>query len=708
MKKFTKLVCLLLVMTMVLGLAACKKNVVDPYANMDYDVASEEIYDEVLGGYESFYAQAKEAESLSERWALMAIAEAKMLSAGIFLPTTSQGGNYAMTKVAPYTNTPVLFGNDTYRLHDRIVTTEPIEAAHIAEMKAEWVNLLGTGTYEQYVKDYLTEKGYTTVDVHNYYYDADPEMWDVLATSMAADSEILVNTYDGLIEYDMENQPQPALATSWETTNNADGTQTWTFKLREDVVWVDNQGREVSKLTADDFVAGLQHMMDAAGGLEYLVCAGCANIVNADAYVNGEITDFAEVGIEAIDDYTVAYTLSIPTDYFLTMLGYGVFAPMSREYYVSMGGKFGADFDASAADYKYGKGPDSIAYNGPFRITNHTANNQIVFETNESYWNVEGNNLKKMTFIYTDGSDPQKPYTDFFSGVVDSQGLTAERVEMARAEGTFDKYSYVSETDATTYCGFLNLYRTAFANYNDENVGITPKSEEDIVRGKAAMLNQNFRLALLMSIDRATYNEQSVGADLKLNALANSYTPGTFVNLPTETTVEINGTAKTYAAGTQYGQIIQDQLDADGIALTVWNGTSSAGFDGWYNVDAAKANLAAAVEELAAVGIEVSAENPIYVDMPVRTDSEVNMNMKQAVKKSVEAASEGAIIINLVEYATRDTYLDATYWYGLGSEANFDLNDGSGWGPDYGDPSTYLGTMLPQYADYMVKSLGIF
>ena len=723
-----KLIALLLAMVMVLSMVACGAKTeapaateaapeaetpaeyVDPFAEYadDYDALSQAVYDEVLGEFYEYYMAAQEAADTAERYALMAIAEAKMLSAGIFLPTTSKGGNYAMTKVAPYTNTPVLFGNDTYRLHDRIVVTEPIEAAHVAEMKAKWVELAATGTYEQFVKDYLTEKGYTMVDVHNYYYDADPEMWDVLATSMAADSEILVNTYDGLIEYDMENVPQPALATSWETTNNADGTQTWTFKLREDVVWVDNQGREVSKLTADDFVAGLQHMMDAAGGLEYLVCAGCANIVGADEYVNGEITDFAEVGVKAVDDYTVAYTLTIPTDYFLTMLGYGVFAPLSREYYESMGGKFGADFDASAADYKYGKGPDSIAYNGPFRITNFTSNNQIVFETNESYWNVEGNNLKKMTFIYTDGSDPQKPYTDFFSGVVDTMGMTAERVEMARAEGKFDTYAYVSETDATTYCGFLNLYRTAFANYNDENVGITPKSEEDIVRGKAAMLNQNFRLALLTAIDRATYNEQSVGADLKLNALANSYTPGTFVMLPTETTVEINGEAKTYAAGTQYGQIMQDQLDADGISLVVWNGTSSAGFDGWYNVDAAKAYLAAAVEELAAVGIEVSAENPIYIDMPTRTDSEVTMNMKQAVKQSVEAATDGMIVINLVEFATRDTYLDATYWYGLGSEANFDINDGSGWGPDYGDPSTYLGTMLPQYAGYMVKSLGIF
>ena len=727
MKKF---LAMLLAVIMVLSMAACgAKNetpaptaapaapateagvvYVDPFADVadDYDELSRAVYDAVLGEFNTYYENAQTATDTAERYALMAIAEAKMLGAGIFLPTTSQGGNYAMTKVAPYTNTPILFGNDTYRLHDRIVTTEPIEAAHIAEMKAKWVELLGTGEYEQYVKDFLTEKNYTIKNEANFYYDADPEMWDVLATSMAADSEILVNTYDGLIEYDMENQPKPALALSWESTNNADGTQTWTFKLRDDVVWVDNQGREVSKLTADDFVAGLQHMMDAAGGLEYLVCAGCANIVNADEYVAGEVTDFAEVGIKAVDDYTVAYTLTQPTDYFLTMLGYGVFAPMSRSYYESMGGKFGADFDGAAADYKYGQGPDSIAYCGPFVITNFTSNNTIAYEANESYWNADGNNLVKMTMLYTDGSDPKKPYDDFFNGVVDTMGMTAERVEMARTEGIFDKYAYVSETDATTYCGFFNLRRAAFANYNDANVGISPKNEEEIERTGAAMLNQNFRLALAMSIDRGTYNEQSVGSELKFNALANAYTPGTFVNLPTETTVEINGESKTYPAGTMYGQIVQDQLDADGIQLTVWNGQSSAGFDGWYNVDAAKERLAAAVEELAAVGIEVSAEKPVKLDLPVRTDSQVNMNMKQAMKKSIEAASDGLIVVNLIEYATRDTYLDATYWYGTGNEANFDLNDGSGWGPDYGDPSTYLGTMLPDYAGYMTKSLGIF
>ena len=715
-----KILALLLAAVMLVSLAACNATnppatepqgtkgdeavqYVDPFAGIeDHFELSSAVYEHVLGEFHAYYTKAKEATNVSERQALMAIAEAKMLSAGIFLPTTSQGGNYAMTKIAPYTNTPILWGNDTYRYHDRIVVTEAIEAAHIAEMKAEWAKKLGTGEYEGWVKTYLKEKGYEIKDHLNFYFDADPESWDVLATSNAADSEILVNTYDGLYEYDMENTLQPALAESYTVSD--DGL-TYTFKIRQGLKWVDNQGREVADVKADDFVAGMQHMMDTMGGLEYLV-EGV--IVNASEYIGGEVTDFAEVGVKAVDDYTLEYKLCQPTSYFMTMLGYGVFAPMSREYYTSQGGKFGEEFDSAAESYTYGKGPDSIAYCGPFVITNFTSNNTIAFESNKAYWNADGNNLKSMTFLYTDGSDPQKPYDDFFGGVVDSQGLTAERIAIAKEKGTYDKYAYVSETDATTYCGFFNVRRAAFANYNDANVGVSAKSDEDKTRTGAAMLNQHFRLALAMSIDRGNYNAQSVGEDLKYNALVNSYTPGTFVFLAEDVTVEINGTEKTFPAGTQYGEIVQAQLDADGVALKVWNGTTSAGFDGWYNVEAAKAELAKAVEELAEVGIEVSAEKPIYIDLPVRTDSEVNMNMKQAMKQSIEAATDGAIKVNLVEYATRDTYLDATYWYNAGNEANFDLNDGSGWGPDYGDPQTYLDTMLPDGAGYMTKSLGLF
>ena len=708
-----KLFALLLAVLMTVSLVACAPSnannpngtqYVDPFKDLaDYDELSQAVYDLVLGDFYTAYQAAAAEKDVATRYAKMAIAEAKLLGAGVFLPTTSKGGNYAMTKVAPYTNTPILYGNDTYRFHNRVVTKEPIEAAHIAEMKAKWNEVLGTGTYEQWVKDYLTDKGYTIEDTATFYFDADVTYWDVLATSYAADSEILVQTYDGLIENDMENQAKPALALSY--TVSEDGLK-YTFTLRQGVEWVDNQGRKVADLTADDFVAGMQHMMDVAGGLEYLVCAGCANILNADQYISGEITDFAQVGVKALDDYTLEYTLTEPTPYFPTMLGYGVFAPMSRSYYESMGGKFGADYDNTAKTYLYGKGPDSIAYCGPYLITSYTSNNSIVLTANESYWNAGNINLKSFTYMYTDGTDHQKMYDDFFNGVVDTLGMTTERVTIAKEKGTFDKYAYISDTDATTYCGFFNLRRAAFVT--GENIGKSLKDEDEKVRTGAAMLNKHFRLALAMSIDRGTYNAQSVGEELKLNSLVNSYTPGNYVNLPNDVTIAINGTEKTYPAGTMYGQIVQDQLDADGIKLTVWNGTASTGFDGWYNPEAVAAEMAKAIEELKAVGVEVSAEKPIYLDIPVRGDYEVSKNQKNAMKKSIEEASAGCIKVNLVEYATRDDYLAATYRFEIGKDANYDLNDGSGWGPDYGDPSTYLGTMLPQYAGYMTKSLGIF
>ncbi|MBQ7330904.1 MAG: peptide ABC transporter substrate-binding protein [Oscillospiraceae bacterium] len=714
--KMKKIVALLLAVCLVASLAACAPankddnnkpvTYVDPYAQYadDYDELCQAVYDDVLGDFYTAYTAAKAEKNVAKKHAMMAIAEAKMLAAGIFLPTTSQGGNYAMTAIAPYTNTPVLWGNDTYRFHDRIVVTEPIKAEDYKAMKAEWQNKIGTpeADYEAYVKDFLAQKGYTVKNTLNVYFDADPETWDVLATSNAADSEILVQTYDGLYEYDMENKLQPALAESYTVSD--DGL-VYTFKIRQGVKWVNNQGVAVADVKADDFVAGMQHMMDTMGGLEYLVDG---LIVGAHEYIAAETRDFTTVGVKAVDDYTLQYTLTAPASYFMTMLGYGVFAPLSRSYYESMGGKFGADFDSAAETYTYGKGPDSIAYCGPFVITGFTSNNSIVCDENAAYWNKGNNNITKLTYYYTDGSDEQGMYNDFTSGKIDGLGLTEARMEMAKKDGKFDTYAYIADTDATTYCGFFNVRRSAFANFNDANVGKTAKTEEEQVRTGAAMLNKNFRLALAMSMDRGNYNAQAVGEDLKLTSLCNSYTPGNFVQLAEEVTVSINGTDKTYPMGTQYGQIIQDQLDADNVGLKVWDGNASSGFDGWYNPTKAVEYLNKAIEELKAVGIEITAENPIKLDLPVRTDYQVSMKQKQALKQSVETVTGGKIVISLVEYSTRDDYLNATYWYGAGSEANFDLNDGSGWGPDYGDPQTYLDTMLPAYAGYMTKSLGLF
>ena len=484
----------------------------------------------------------------------------------------------------------------------------------------------------------------------------------------------------------------------------------YTFTIREGAVWVDSQGRKVADVKADDWVAGMQHMLDAAEGLEYLVGPEGCNIAGAEAYMNGETTDFTTVGVKALDDYTLEYTLEAASPFFTTMLGYGVFAPMSRDYYTSQGGQFGADFNAEAENYLYGKDPDHIAYNGPYLVTNSTAQNTIVFQANPSYWNADHINIHTVNWYYNDGTDALKSYNDFKAGILSGCGLNASAVEQAKADGLFEGNSYVAATDATSFMGFFNVNRTAFANFNDNTKAVSPQTVEDAARTKAAMSNLHFRRALLMSLDRGAYEAQSVGEELKYAALINSYVPGNFVFVDEEVTVDINGTATTFAAGTYYGEIMQAQLDADGVTAKVWDADTqqSSGFDGWYNVDNAKAELELAVAELAAEGVVVDADHPIYIDVPTFTGSEVYSNREEALKQSVANASDNRIVINKVDCPTSGEWYYAGYYYNTGYEANFDLCDLSGWGPDYGDPQTYLDTMLPDYAGYRVKALGVF
>ena len=680
-------------------------------STMSYDEQSTYIYNEALGDFYGYLTAANEAETVSEKFALQAIAEAKLLEAAVLLPGTTRGGNYAISRVARRTASTVLWGNDNDRFHNVIVATEPIKGEDQQAIVDMWYELKGTGTYSAEVTKFLEEKGYELKDTYTFGYSSDPKTWDAMATSRSADSEAIVNTYDGLVEYDNENVMQPALAESWEA--NEDNT-VFTFKIRQGAKWVDSQGRELGEVTAGDFVAGLQHVMDAMGGLEYLISyeqGGCG-IVNADQYMAGEV-EIEEVGVKAVDDYTLEYTLEAPCTFFLTMLPYNVFAPLNAEYFQSKGGALGVDAWAAAVEggtCTYGQTPNDIAYCGPYLVTNATAENTIVFKANPAYWNADNITMSAITWMFNDGKDPTKAYNDMKNGVIDGCGLSAASLEAAKGDGMFDEFHYVSDTDATTFVSFFNLNRAAYANFNEENTVVSPQTDEQKAATGIAMRNVHFRRAVAMGLDYGAYNAQTVGEELKLNSVRNTYTPGNFVTLEEDATVDINGTATTYPAGTYYGEIIQAQIDADGVKIKVWDDANktSDGFAGWYNADNAKEELALAVEELKAQGVEVSKENPIYLDLPCWTTSEIYANRGNAFKQSVESALDGAVIINLVECVDSQQWYYAGYYTDQGLDANYNLYDVSGWGPDYGDPSTYLNTMAPDYAGYMTKCLGIF
>ncbi|MCM1214803.1 MAG: ABC transporter substrate-binding protein [Lachnospiraceae bacterium] len=684
---------------------------------MDYDDKSDTLYDFNLGEFNEYYQTAKEeVVDLDMRMALMAISEAKLLESGVFQPVYGNGGSYAMSRIVPRSGSTVLWGLDEYKWYTYLVTNELITSEDRAELISIWGGSETADEWFASAKAFLEEKGYTLNDTYNYEISYELVTWDVIATSMTSDSYFISSTYSGLLEYDALNQLQPALAESYEAS--ADGL-TYTFHIRPGVNWVDQQGRVIGEVTADDWVASMQHVADNNDELGYLMSStdGCG-IKNYDAWVNGEITDFAEVGVKAVDDHTLEYTLEAPFPAFLTMMGYGCFAPLNRSYYKSQGGTFGAD-GVEYTPGNYGTSPSNIAYCGAYLVTNYTEKNVTSYAANPEYWNAEAVNTPKINIYFNDGSDATRNYNDVKANISAACSFNPSSLVLAQQESPegetatyFDLYHYTTTNNATTYCGWVNLGRESWTNYNDTSVGVSAQTDEDKARAREALNNQNFRTAMAMAFDRGAYNATISGEDLKYASLRNSYTPGTFLKLENELTVDINGTSTTFPAGTYYGEIEQAQLDADGVPIKVWDPTadggvgSGDGFDGWYNPDQAVAYMDAAVAELAQVGVEVSAENPVNIDVPYATYSESITNRINVYKQTIEKVLGGKVIVNLIPFDESTAYTNCYYRINEGREGNYDITVGtSGWGPDYGDAQSYLDTIQPY--GYMNKNIGI-
>lgn len=714
--KTKKILGLALAVASVFAMTGCKKEEapVEPlklYGNED------DMYARALGEFEEVLTEANaEVTNIPLRYAKQAVAEAKLLESGVMFLTRSKGGAFGLTRLAPKGVSPCLYGSDADNQKRIVVAQEPITAADRATLLELYAEKLGTGTYHTAVKAKLQELGYTVKDEYIYAYTSDPTNWDCLATSKQADTEPVVQTFDRLYEYDVENAQVPALALSHVVSPD---NKTYTFTLRQGVYWYDKDDKPVAEVKADDWVAAFEHMKDTQSGLEELVFG---IVKNYKEYCKGEKT-IADVGVKAINDYTLQFELEEVTPYFLTMLGYNCFSPLCRTYYVAKGGKFGEAYDPTADDYKYAKTPDDLVHCGAFKIKNWVKNNTIEFEKNANYWNKDDVFLNKIKWTFTDGKNETELYEKFKLGEVDAVGLTDPTIALAKTEkpvgkdGTwYDDYKYVTDCDATSFCGWLNVNRQAFNNYDNVEMGISGKTNDQKVATRIAMNNQAFRLALCMSIDRVVYNGKQYGEDLAANSLINSYTPGTFVSLAEAVTMKIYGTKAGYEngkeivfpKGTQYGQIVQAQLDADESPIQAWNTglSNSIGYDGWYHPAEAKAYLKEALQQ--EVGLICDKENPIHIDLPTQSTNAVNVAQAQVIKKCIEDNLEGYVVVDIVEFENRADWLSACYNFEKGNEANFDISTLSGWGPDFGDPSTYLNTLLPDGKGYMTINLGMY
>jgi oligopeptide transport system substrate-binding protein len=517
---------------------------------------------------------------------------------------------------------------------------------------------------------------------YNYVYTADIEQLDYAVTNLASNHEFIANFVDGLLENDPLGNLVGALSESY--TKNADATE-FVFKLRKGVKWVTVAGEDYGQeLKAQDFVTGLQHGADFKTETGVLLSGVIKNYAE---YTAGTITDFSQVGVTAVDDYTLKYTLAEPTPYFHTMTTYGVLFPINKEFLESKGTgcKLGAP---DPANCKFGTTVgDSILYNGAYLLSVNTPKSEVRYIPNPSYWDKKNVFIPNVKLVFYDGSDPDSLFRNFDAGNLSAAPVyTENEATYALAKKNYGDSIFVGRLNTTSFFYSFNYDRKGYANFNDATKLVSTKTDAQKADTKKAILNEDFRIGILRAIDKGAMNAQSVGQELKLNALRNTYTAPDFVKTTTKS----------------YGQLVSAELTKISAELFPAGFNIADSQDPYYNLPLAKARMAIAKTALEAAGVKF----PVVLDVVGLGTSQKNMNGKKAFKQMMETAYPGVVQVNIVVADTVDDYYNSFYYNDYASQTNNDINLSSGWGPDYGDPRTYVNTFSPITGD-MLRGLGL-
>ena len=198
-----------------------------------------------------------------------------------------------------------------------------------------------------------------TLNMHN---GGDPGSLDPHKVSGDWENRVVGDYIEGLVTEDADAKAIPGQAASWDISE--DGT-VYTFHLRDGITWTDGV-----PVTADDFVFAFQRLMDPATASDYAYLQ--YPIKNAEAINGGEITDFDQLGVKAIDDKTLEITLESPTPYFLDALMHYTAYPVPKHLVE----KFGDDWTKM----------ENIVANGPFKPVEWIPGSYIHSVKNDMYY----------------------------------------------------------------------------------------------------------------------------------------------------------------------------------------------------------------------------------------------------------------------------------------------------------------------------------
>jgi len=533
------------------------------------------------------------------------------------------------------------------------------------------------GYYEVYGQKIKTKDTYKTY----YTTEIDKDKLNYLCNSWTYNSEVYTNMVDGLVENDKYSNIVGALAVGYKSKLNDDGTQTWTFQLKEGVAWVDNAtGEVVAEVTAQDFVDSIEYVLDPMNGSSTATIVTSLVAGSAEYYAEkaalGE-PSMETVGVKAASKYEVEYTLYQATPYFLSSLTYSPFLPVYGPYLDEQGTEFGATVN-------------NILVNGAFRVTEHTVGSKMVYSKNEKYYDAEHVYVSKVESIFYDSAVTTVTTTRewFESGIIDSFSVNkndaegwAKYVTGENGEGSLNNPSSnicnpILSVGTSTYIGYYNFARDFYEYPNPE----LSKNDAEKAATVKAMVNVNFRKGILYGLDVMKYLEY-YNANNPEQWLMRGYT---------------NRELTAYD-GLDYADyvdaVFNEKQGTTDVSLTgIKNGS-----DPVYNATKAGEFFATAKTELLAAGL-TEADFPIKLDVVGSMNATV-LAYEKAMYASLETSSNGLVKCQILIPTTDE---QETSWMSI--DNNYDFSMWSGWGPDYADPQTFAQTMTID--GFMIDQLG--
>lgn len=390
-----------------------------------------------------------------------------------------------------------------------------------------------------------------------------------LNSASEAEQIMSANTVDNLVEYDRYGIVQPSLATSW--TTSPDGL-VWTFTLRQGIKWLTWEGKEYAEVVAQDWVDSARYFMTKAnasptGDIIYGV------VKNGEAYFNGTVTDFGQVGVKAKAKYSLEYTLEKPIPYFLSMLTYVSFLPVNGKFLAEQGSKFGTTHKA-------------MLYNGAYIMSSWEPQTSRELVRNEQYWDRKNVPIKRLILKYNKEVGTLGPEL-FTRGEVSFAGIPSSIIDSWMKDPVKKELIRPSRTSAYTYFYAFNFMPKFPAEYQPENWGIVVN-------------NLSFRKSLFHALDRkaAMLTSEPYTPERRLQG---TITPRTFIS----------------AAGKDY---------VDMVELAAFSKTES------FNKAKALEFKAKAVKELAG-----KASFPVKIPMPYNSSSVEWTNRAQVTEQQLEA-----------------------------------------------------------------------